>query len=945
MKKLTRKSLNINGVERHVVCDPENDSLATILRQMGLTGTKIGCNTGVCGACSVLVDGEVVRSCILKMKNVKEFSSIVTVEGIGTPQNLHPIQQALITYGGVQCGFCTPGFVVSTYGLLLKNPDPTREEVRQWFEDHRNICRCTGYKPLVDAAMAAAKVMRGEASMSDITYCSSNDEDIYGSNYPRPTAVAKVCGLSDYGDDIAVKMSGRIAYLAPVLSTVAHARIINIDVSKAEEAKGVIKVLTAKDVKGTNNLSFPSFLPRLKGKGLTEFPVIAGKKINKIGDCVALVAADTQEHAREAAKLVKVELEILPSYMSILDSALPNAIQLHETTPNMYMYQPLYKGKDPASLWGEAETIVEGSFASQHEPHLVIEPDVVQAYWDTDNYLTIQSKSQNLTESAQSIALACGIPLEKIRMIMNPSGGSFGYTTTANNFALAVTAVQNLDIPVSLTMTYEEHMHTTGKRTASYSNGKLAVDKNGRILAVEYDIALDHGAYAGPSSALFNNLIAFAFYGYSVPNAKALARGGSSNHCFGTSYRGFGGPQIYTMSEALIDMAAEAAGIDPWEFRYNNLARPGETTINNSPYYLYDVYPELMEKAKPYYDAYKAEAREARKNNRNVGVGVSLGAYHITIGKFDSADVALELMPDGTITNYNTWEDVGQGGDIGALTHTVKALEPLGIRPEQVRLVMNDTAKCPDTGLAAASRSHYMAGNATIDAANKLMGAMRKSDGSFRTYDEMVADNIPTKYYGHYDQMNSALDPGLNPNTGEGERAPAYMYCVNIALVEVDVNTGKTEVLRFTCASDVGVIGNRLAVEGQAYGGISHSIGFALSEDYNPTLKKSGNMAGCGIPSIKSIPDDITLLFTETEREYGPHGSCGCAECYQSCNHMAVINGINDACGVRIFDLPATPEKVKYALECSKTAGLQRKKYFFGSDMEDELEYIAENPL
>lgn len=193
------------------------------------------------------------------MKNVKEFSSIVTVEGIGTPQNLHPIQQALITYGGVQCGFCTPGFVVSTYGLLLKNPDPTREEVRQWFEDHRNICRCTGYKPLVDAAMAAAKVMRGEASMSDITYCSSNDEDIYGSNYPRPTAVAKVCGLSDYGDDIAVKMSGRIAYLAPVLSTVAHARIINIDVSKAEEAKGVIKVLTAKDVKGTNNLSFPSF--------------------------------------------------------------------------------------------------------------------------------------------------------------------------------------------------------------------------------------------------------------------------------------------------------------------------------------------------------------------------------------------------------------------------------------------------------------------------------------------------------------------------------------------------------------------------------------------------------------------------------------------------------------------------------------------------------------
>ncbi|MDR0906461.1 MAG: (2Fe-2S)-binding protein, partial [Oscillospiraceae bacterium] len=158
----TRLRLSINGVERPVVCDPEKDSLSTVLRRIGLTGVKVGCGTGVCGACSVLLNGDVIRSCTRKMKNVPENAEIITIEGIGTPQNLHPLQQAWITYGGAQCGFCTPGFIISAYGLLQTNASPSREEVREWFRSHRNICRCTGYKPLVDAVIAAAEVMRGE---------------------------------------------------------------------------------------------------------------------------------------------------------------------------------------------------------------------------------------------------------------------------------------------------------------------------------------------------------------------------------------------------------------------------------------------------------------------------------------------------------------------------------------------------------------------------------------------------------------------------------------------------------------------------------------------------------------------------------------------------------------------------------------------------------------
>jgi aldehyde oxidoreductase len=239
-----------------------------------------------------------------------------------------------------------------------------------------------------------------------------------------------------------------------------------------------------------------------------------------------------------------------------------------------------------------------------------------------------------------------------------------------------------------------------------------------------------------------------------------------------------------------------------------------------------------------------------------------------------------------------------------------------------------------------------MAGNATIDAANKLMAAMRKEDGTYRTYEEMVAEGIPTKYVGHYDQFNIGLPPGLDPNTGEGEKNPTYMYCVNVALVEVDVNTGKTKVLRYTCVADVGVIGNRLAVEGQAYGGLSHSIGFALTEEYE-ALKKHGNIAGCGVPTITDIPDDFNVILVENNpRPAGPHGSCGCSECFQSSNHMAVINAINNACGVRIYELPATAEKVKAAWEAKQRGEeLKPEKYYLGSDFEEELEEIKKNPI
>ncbi|MCF0120889.1 MAG: molybdopterin-dependent oxidoreductase, partial [Oscillospiraceae bacterium] len=418
-----------------------------------------------------------------------------------------------------------------------------------------------------------------------------------------------------------------------------------------------------------------------------------------------------------------------------------------------------------------------------------------------------------------------------------------------------------------------------------------------------------------------------------------LARAGASNTAFNCAYRSFGSPQAHTTTEALIDLAAKKAGIDPWEFRYINAARPGDLTVSSMPYKEY-VYENMLNRIKPTYDKYKAEAEEARKAGRSVGVGLALGGFHCTIGMFDSSDVGVELRPDGGYNFYNTWEDVGQGGDIGSLTHIVKALEPLGVKPDQCHLIMNDSHKCPDSGLAAASRSHYMVGNATLDGCKKLMDAMRKDDGTYRTYDEMVAENIPTYYLGHYDQMNIGLPPGLNPFDGTGDKDAAYMYGLHTCLVEVDTKTGKAQVLRYSSLVDIGPIGNRLAVEGQAYGGFSHSIGFALSEDFFD-IKKDKNIAVCGIPLIKDIPDDINVDFIETPRPRGPHGSAGCSEVFQCSGHVAVLNALYNACGIRIYDLPARPAKIKAALE-KKARGedMTPEKYYLGKDFEDMLDEL-----
>ena len=804
--------------------------------------------------------------------------------------------------------------------------------------------------------MEAAAIMRGEKTFEDITYDWTKDveEGYYGKPLVRPNAMAKACGVCDYGDDIELKMPAETLHAVLVMPMKTnHAKILNIDTAEAEKMPGVVKVITAKDIPGANRLMAYQFSPRTVVFEQTH-KLMQDEKIVRWGDPVAMVVADTKDHARAAAAKVNVELEQLPEMMSYLEAVLPDADRVHPSMDNIYSQQPVLKGdyENIPELIEEAAYSVEGSFYSSREPHLSIEGDTVQAYYDEDGKLCVHCKTMTLYFDRDDMAEAIGIPVEDLRVIENPTGGSFGWAMCAASYALCGVATKVTGMPVALSMTYAEFMALSGKRSPSYINGRLACDENGKFIAGEFDAGLDNGAYPEMGDDKLTKILRFMFFPYNMPNVAGLARSAVTNHNFGVPYRGYGAPQAYTASEALVDMLAEKIGMDPFEFRYKNIAQPGDLNLNQRKFLQYPM-QEMMDKMKPLYDEAVKRTEEfnaASDGKIKRGVGIAWGGYNVGLGGVDEASVAIELMPDGTFRKYDTWQDQGQGGDAGSLICTLEAMRPYfpNITPNDIKLVQTDSKYCPNTGESAGSRSHFANGKASILAAKNIAEAMRKEDGTYRTYDEMVAEGIPTRYEGNW----AAADEWdyfdfLDPNDGQGEPTYAYTYALFMSEVEVDTETGKTTVISMTCVDWIGKPGNIQSVNGQAFGGMSHAIGFALSENYED-VKKHTNPYAAGVPYIKDVPDDMTVIHLDGYDERGPFGSSGASEAFQSSDHMAVINAINNAVGVRIYELPATPDKVKAGIDALAKGEPNPnvpKKYFLGSDMYEELENIKANPL
>ncbi|MFA5621771.1 MAG: molybdopterin-dependent aldehyde oxidoreductase [Thermovirgaceae bacterium] len=917
------KTVVINGVSQRVVADAEEKLVNVIRQQLHLTGTKLGCGQGQCGACNVILDGKVIRSCVTAWKKVTENADILTIEGIGTPDHLHAIQWAFIANGAIQCGFCTPGFIVAAKGLLDENLNPTRNEVRDWFQVHWTACRCTGYKQITDAVMDAAAVLRGEKSMTDFAKSLKPGDSVWGTRYPRPSSIFKATGTFDFGDDAGLKLPPETLHAVPVCPETNHARVLSIDLSEAEKMPGVFKIVTAEDIKankGTNRIRGQVGSGTASTDGWERRILVEeGDKIRQWGEAVAIVCADSEAQARAAAAAVKVKLEEMQAVMDVKEAMAPGAAKVYEEIPdidgipNFFNKRPIIKGEDPAPLIDEAPHVVEAEFWSSRQPHMTIETDCGFGYWDEEGRLTLQTKSICVYRHALMIARGLGVPPSKIRVIQNNMGATFGYKVAPTNEPLLGACVIATGRPVYMRLDMKEHIVRTPKRSPFLMKVRAGADEKGKLVGLEHYWYVDHGPYSESSQDLTNKGGQFICAPYRLDNIKGAGYTLFTNHKWCGAFRAYGGPQTYFAGEQVMDMLAEKVGMDPLDFREINLVRPGDTFPSGQKPEIYPL-QAMLTRLRPLYEEAKKRAEDDSTDKIKRAVGVSIGIYNANDDGADEAASNIELTRDGVIL-YNTWEDHGQGADMGCVGTAHEALKPLRFHPDQIKLVCNDMAKAPNSGAAAASRSQVMVGNAIVDSCRKLLAAMKKADGTYRTYDEMVAEGIPTCYEGYWQAKVRDIDgevitcTGMDDVTGQGYPFSNHMFGLFMAEVAVDVETGKVAVERFTLVSDVGKINNFDVVEGQQYGGIAQGIGLALTEDFGDPAKYT-NLVTCGFPYMKDIPDDIRLIHMETPREFGPFGASGTGEMPLSAPHSAILNGIARACGARIFQIPALPERV-----------------------------------
>ena len=406
--------------------------------------------------------------------------------------------------------------------------------------------------------------------------------------------------------------------------------------------------------------------------------------------------------------------------------------------------------------------------------------------------------------------------------------------------------------PVFLRYDYQQHITYTGKRSPFWLWLKFGADADGklaghgeRLVGRPRPVLRVRRPADAPGRPVHRRRLRH-------PAIRGVGRTVCTNHIWGSAFRAYGSPQSFLASESLMDELAEKMGVDPFELRYRNIYRPGATTPTGQTPEVFS-FEQQFDILRPKYQAALAKAQRESTAEVKKGVGVSLGIYGCGLDGPDASEVAVELTAAG-VSLYNSWEDHGQGADAGGLGTAHEALRPLGIAPDKIKLVMNDTAVTPNSGPSGGSRQQVMTGNAIVNGCQMLLNAMKKSDGTYRTYDEMVAENIPLRYDGKWTaSMNTACD-----GDAQGSPFAVYMYGVFMAEVAVDTKTGKATVEKYTAVGDVGSINNQLVVDGQMYGGIAQGIGLALSEDCED-LSKHKTLVGCGLPYIGDIPDDIEL--------------------------------------------------------------------------------------
>jgi aldehyde oxidoreductase len=888
MKKVAFK---INGRARQFVIEKDLVLIDLLRKDLHLTGVKQSCDRkGQCGACTVIVNGKAVRSCLTKVANL-DGAEVITIEGLGTPKNPHLIQEAFVLAGAIQCGFCTPGMIMAAKALLDKNRNPSVDDIKKAL--HRNLCRCVGYKKIIEAVQLAGRFLRAETTPDQVR--PDPKQGLIGVSHPRPSAMIKACGVAEFTADIHV--SGA-AELAAVHSPHAHALIKSIDTSAAEKMPGVIGVMTAKDILGTNRLKY--FVP--------DRPILCDTKVRYIGDPVAAILAETREQAVAAAQTVNVDYELLPIMMTPEEALAEGALQIDPDRPNLCFTQPQIRG-DAEEALAKSAAVVEADFSTQTNHQAPLEPEACVAYLDEEDddlpTLVVIGRSINIHLHMSMLQDAVGY--ENMRYEEAYSGGQFGIKIDVTSEGLAAAAALHFKRPVRYIPSLTESMWLTSKRHAFNMKVRLGADAQGKLTAYTIDFTVNNGAYSSNGTVIVNRALLMLSGSYYIPAIKAMSRLVYTNSIWGAAARGAGPPQVNYALESAIDMLAKKMGIDPLEFRLINSLKPGQPKSTGRIVEQWPL-PELIEAIRPHYNRARREATKfnAKRGKIRRGFGLGTGSFGIA-APGDTANAAVELEPDGGLTVFAAAADPGEGNDS---MFVQIAAHLMNLPMNKIRLMTRTTEKTTATGPAAGSRITYMVGGAMVDAINKLKAAMAEVKAT--THEQLCAAGKPTRYMGT--KKNEDAGP-LDPQTGQGPSFESQVHAVQLAEVEVNTSTGEVRVIKITSAVDAGPVINLKNLEGQLEGGMDMGVGFALREIYIDGQTK--DWVTFEFPTINHSFEMETII-RETPRIKGPLGATGVGEMTMVPTAPSVMNAIADACGARVQHLPATPDKVLAALAETK---------------------------
>ena len=872
----------LNGAPRRVIVDPQKILLKVIREDLKLTGTKEGCSAGHCGSCAVLMEGEVVLSCKVPMVKA-QGKEITTIEGIGTFKNPHPLQLAFAKTGAIQCGFCTPGMIVRAKSILDKNLDPSRDEIKKALQPH--ICRCTGYQKIFEAIELAGSYLQGKTKSIELKL---TGKGTIGQPVTRPDALEKATGTTLYAADLAVDGCAQIKVLR---SPHHHAKIVHIKKAEAEAIPGVLTVLTAEDVKGTNILKMAG----------DDQPILCGNKVRFIGDPVVAVVATSKEIASYAIEKIEVTYEPMEPVLTPEEALKEGAIKVHDDRSNLFFEQPIIHGNTEKGF-SESEVVLEKTFATQSVEHAYLENDAGVAYIHENGQLIILSASQNIHAHRKTIAEALGLSLDKVRIIQTPTGGAFGGKLDVSVGGILGLAVLKLKWPVKLVYTRSETFAATPKRHPFLMKVKVGAKKNGTFMALDFDLTADGGAYKSFSNSVTQRGLIHSQGPYRFPNAKVYGKAVYTNTAFKGAMRGFGVPQVAFAIESILDELAVELKMDPLALRMKNGFVKGDTTICGQVLDHPIGFQECMETLKPHYEKALKKAKEGTTDEFKRGVG--LGGVWFGPGRSapDQSEAWAELLPDGTLQVWIGASDMGQGTDT---MFWQIAADTIGYPLEKVKVFTTDTEITPDGNFSAGSRQTYVSGRAVQMAVEELRKAM--DENGVKTYSEMKAKSLPTLYKA----VNKPVTSRPDSKTGQGVPWETYSFGIQMAEVIVEIKTGKVSVLKITSVHDLGTVINIQNVEGQLHGGIYMGLGYALMEEFVYT--KTDSFAKFKVPRAKDMPD-MEVITLNIPRKKGPFGASGTAEYADVPTAPAIANAIYHACGVRIRDLPITPEKIKKAL-------------------------------